>query len=366
MKRQPKKFAACLMAACLGGAVAQAGEKVELRGSTSIELPKPDRTLEENRRFKFDTGAGELEGGYVPPQNVGGNHPLDRKLKEMLDRKKNWIFVNPYDRKLDGRSAEILGKSDSSTGPLGEHHLLQEGEKGAMQKFLEEKNTRRASESKTGEAREGRESRDSRDEVESQSNRGESPEEEIGPGRDRKEKTSVLFTSDRGSLDFKSPGFDASEFDKRMERTPLDGSMFGPNRMQRPVVDKDEIKKQQETRDAEFDRFIQPRGLAGGAPGLAGRLDPLNTAADSTRQEANPAAARRTDQFLSPNNRVDFGASRSGGLSSSLPGSSVDFGDNSRVSTPTTFLPTTTPAPAAQTPGFGPSPFVLEFPRRKF
>jgi hypothetical protein len=344
------------------GLLAQAGEKVELRGSTTIELPKPERKIDEERRFKFDNGASELSGGFAAPVGVGNsNAALDQKMRQMLDRKKNWIFVNPYEMNLDERTTEILGK-DQATGSLMDHHLLKEGEKSTMQKFFEERDTRRSNDEAT-------EDRGRKESDFSPASIASDDPEEMRDGRAPKtERNAVLFLSPRDNSGFREPGFDTDSFEKRMERTPLDGSVFARSGAQRPELDREEFKKQQETREAEFEKFLQPRTTPGGSAigGLSGRLDPLNTASDSTRQEANPAAARRTDSFLSSSpNRIDFSGG-SGALAGGAPGAGFDFDPGTRAAPSGGFLQSTAPsaAPAAQTRA--PAPFVFEFPRRKF
>lgn len=362
MFRCLNKLTACAASAvALGcGLHALAGEKVELRGSTTVELPKPERKIEEERRFKFDNAGSELSGGFAAPVGVGNsNAALDQKMRQMLDRKKNWIFINPYESPRDERTTDILGK-DQATGSLGEHHLLKEGEKSAMQKFFEERDTRRSNDDETEER--GRQESDF-----SPGNRNKEDLEDSDSARPRDERNSVLFISPRSTDGFREPGFDASSFERKMERTPLDGSVFARTEMQRQSLDKDELRRQQEAREADFEKFIQPRTLPGGGA-MEGRFDPLNTASDSTRREANPVAGRRTDSFLSSSpNRVDFsGGGRSGALSGSAPGPSFDFDAGSRGVQSSSFLPSSAPAASAATPARTPAPFVFEFPRRKF
>src|SRR5687768_17709987 len=80
-----------------------AGERVQFKGSTSIELPTPKRSLDESRTLRLPegpSGRGEYESSTATASGLGvaPTSPLaDKKLKEFLDKKKNWIFVNPYE-----------------------------------------------------------------------------------------------------------------------------------------------------------------------------------------------------------------------------------------------------------------------------
>ena len=358
---------AASVAAFGAGVWLQAGEKVEMKGSTAVELPKPTRrSFEEGRRFKFNSEASELEGGFAPTPSANNAAPIDRKLREALDRKKNWIFVNPYEKQTDSRTSEILEKDE---GPnLLDHRLLKEDDKGAMQKFMEEK-ANRGSENKNAPSAGASptSSSETRDRETSEKVRASFKEPEDEATKD--EKTTAMFLDPGSSkgLMFKpmESGLEMSDFQKRMERSPLEGSVFTANRPADTTrFDKDELKRQQDTREAEFNKLLQPRGLAGGS----GRMDPLNTAADGTRQEMNPAGPRRTDTFLS-GGRTDFGgANRANGVAASVPGAnSLDFGSvNARAAKESSFLPPPPSGTAASGSGFGKNPFSREIPRRKF
>jgi hypothetical protein len=357
------------------GAWLQAGEKVELRGSTSIELPKPARVFEESRRFKgLDSGASELEGGFMPPAQNNSAGAVDRKLREMLDRKRNWIFANPYETQYDSRTSEIL-ETDKNSG-LTDHRLLQEGEKSMMQKYFEERGGRASNDgaqpnpstSSTGSPTSSSSSSDTRERQ-----KPDRAQPFSGDDRDSEDRAPALFFDggNRQNTFFQPAdlGLEVSDFQKRMERSPMDGTVFSRNRPDNPSLDKADAKRQQESRDADFNKLIQPRGLGAGVPTLAGQLDPLNTPSDGTRQDAHSFVARRSGQGSSEGVRTDFsGVNRGGGVAANLPsaGSLALDGANSRVSRESSFLPSASSAPAAQGPASGPRPFVFEMPRRKF
>jgi hypothetical protein len=127
------------------------------------------------------------------------------------------------------------------------------------------------------------------------------------------------------------------------------------------------MKQQQEAREADFNKLVQPRGL-GGLQTLSPRLDSLNPSMEGGRQDVNAIAGRRTDQFTT-GGRSDFGgSSRNAGTVPSLPGADMrDFGDiSSRGMNQPAYAPSPVPSAAPQGGGFGPKPFVFEMPRRKF
>ena len=127
---------------------AGAGEKVQIKGSTSIELPKPKHILEDGktvRRYDGPSGRSEYEGGSMPGGVMLNNSPQsDKKLKEAIDKKKNWIFINPYEMQFDSKTEEFL-QGEKGTG-LYNHRLMKDDEKGVVERFIKEKNPERENE----------------------------------------------------------------------------------------------------------------------------------------------------------------------------------------------------------------------------
>jgi hypothetical protein len=367
-----------LMVALGLGACLHAGEKVQLKGSTSVELPKPNRNFEDSRRFKFESEGSELGGTFAPPQR-NNNGPTDRKLREMLDRKRNWIFVNPYEQKFDERTTEILEPDKNATSGLMDHPLLKEEDKGVMEKFLEEKKEKRrsnnssssgsgsTSETREREKSEGKERPDDPQNLALAQERMEEEmkDEEKVLGRD-------LGTDDRNDNTVFKPlggGLEMNDFQKRMERSPLDGGFFSQNKSTDTKMDRGELKMQQETREAEFNKLIQPRTLGGGLSGLPGRADALGSGATDAARQNGPSVATRRDSFQSGGNRLDFGGNRSGGVSASLPtANSFDAGGGfgTRNAMAPSFLPSSSPSLPSQSSSLGQAPFVHKFPQRKF
>src|SRR5215510_11628694 len=116
----------------LGCSVVRAGEQVQFKGSTSIELPKPKRPLEDNRRIRTDsTERPSLEGGFVSPPPAENSPLNDRKLREALDKKKNWIFMNPYEEHFDSKTEEFM-QGEKSTGLYDNKWMRSKDEKTAI------------------------------------------------------------------------------------------------------------------------------------------------------------------------------------------------------------------------------------------
>ena len=139
MGRQEALFLTALIAVTV--AAAAADDKVEFKGSTSFELPKPSRTVEPGRNYNnTEKEKPDLSGGYVPPMLP--NSPLvDKKFKEMMDKRKNWIYLNPYKENLDTKTSEFM-KGEKGTALFDQRWMTDKEEKGAVEKFLTEKQGR--------------------------------------------------------------------------------------------------------------------------------------------------------------------------------------------------------------------------------
>jgi hypothetical protein len=354
-----------------------AGEKVQITGSTSIELPKPNQILEDAKRSRIregPSGRSEYEGGAIqasPLINSGTNPGSQRKLKDALDRQKNWIFANPYEMQFDNKTEEFL-KGEKGTG-LYNHRLMKTEEKGMVDRFLHEK--QRDNEPPTGE-------HDSNDRTDSRTDHGpnqrpdfmaaslkdESGDNKSKPKLERglslppalEEKTSELFA-------------DRNAFQKRMDSSPFSDTGLGSREKQRFGMTTEE----REARDAELGKIYQPRVNGSTAPTVGG-IDPVNRAFDSSQQEATPFSVRRSDQ-------LNFGradASNPSGRNSPIfspglvaPGSRAnsdlssrrsDFDFGSKAPSAAVAPSPVVTAPSSSAPAFAPAPFILPRPQRKF
>ncbi len=356
----------------------EAGERVQFRTSTSVELPTPKRDFEESRTLRTPEGPnGRSEydsGAAAAGMNVHRNPQADKKLKEYLDKKKNWIFVNPYKTQYDSKTEEFM-KGEKGTG-LYEHRMMEEEKKSVMEEYLDEKNPKRDRESDPS-VRDGPpEPGERRPDVEAAKVREEERREVVINNSLSKQPEDRTFTF---STDQKNPvAFGQSSlFEQKPERTALfNNKPLGSGTGLERSVSRDELRKERDARDAEITRMLQPRTAPNGA-----RLDPLNTAVDATRQEASPVGARRTDSFLSPGptrTQPSFsGISGAGGANAPLfsGGSapsgiqsrpSFDFGSRANAGGGSSFSPAAATAPTAPRPSVNTRPFAMPLPQRKF
>lgn len=351
-----------------------AGEKVQITGSTSIELPKPTHILEDAKRVRAHdgpSGRSEIDGG-VPTTGplINSSPQIDKKILDAIDKKKNWIFVNPYESQFDSRTEEFL-KGERGTG-LYNHRLMKEEDKGVVERFVQERNTDRETESNRTESSNNRNDRDS--DKKHETLRG--LKEEVLPGDkspgDKSPGSSDAGFSLAGTLEPKSELYNKrTDFQKRLERSPFSESLLGA----RPTERSGMTIEEREARDAELGKIYQPRVTA--APAVGG-TDPVNRSFDATRQEATPFSARRSEQIFNVGRgEGNPGAGRNspvfagsgigspGGLDPRASSRSdvSDFGSRA----PSSFAPSAAVAPApSSSAAFNPAPFVLPRPNRKF
>jgi cell division protein FtsN len=369
--QKAKGFAAGL--ALLVAAPLLAGEKVQITGSTSIEIPKPNQIMENGRSSRLPdrpSGRSEYEGAaiqYSPMINSGASPEAQKKVKDALDKQKNWIFVDPYKMQFDNKTEEFY-KGEKGTG-LYNNHLMKTEEKSVVERFLQEKNRDRESDNSRSDSddRRDRTSLDHKPDFLSAPLKDESDEEKAKPKLERgfalpaalEEKTSELF-SDRNS------------FQKRLDSSPFNDGASSSR-------DKDRFemtREDRDARDAELNKIYQPRLNGSTAPTVGS--DPVNRAFDSAQQEATPFSVRRSDQ-------LNFGRADSGnpssrnspifspglgapgsGLNSDLSARRSSFGDfGAKAPVASSPNPITAPA-ASSTPSFAPAPFILPRPQRKF
>ena len=366
--RQKANIAAWSLA-LLVAAPAAAGEKVQITGSTSIQLPKPTHILEDAKRVRAHdgpSGRSEIEGSVPATGPMINTSPqVDKKILEAIDKKKNWIFVNPYESQFDSKTEQFL-KGERGTG-LYNHRLMKEEDKGVVERFVEERNSDRETELNRNESSNNRHERDSDRKQETLLGL----REEVLPGEGKPGTREAGFSL-AGTLEPKSGLYDEpSDFQKRLERSPFTESVLGTRPPERGGLTIEE----REARDAELSKIYQPRVTA--APGVA-KVDPVNGSFDATRQEATPFSARRTEQIFNVGrgegnvsagrNSPIFagsGIGSAGGLDPRAPSRSdfADFGSRA----PSSFAPNAAVAPApAASATFSPAPFVLPRPNRKF
>lgn len=375
MRAQRKTPVAIAGMALLLAVSVTAGEKVQFQGSTSISLPKPTRALEEGRGPRLSespSGRSEYESGMGTGAPVMTSPQTDKKMKEFLDKKKNWIFVNPYGDQYDAKTEEFM-KGEKGTG-LFEHRLMKEEDKSVMEKFLDERKPHR--EDETNPEERGREAERGPNAEGSRSTDRENARPELAAQNLNDQKSgdtkALTFSGDQKAPLLFQQG---TAFDPKSDR-PLFGDRPMMDRSDRSLS-KDELRKERDTRDAEITRMLQPRGVSGASAGIASRFDPVNST-DTTRQEASPFGGRRTDSFLNSsrpqptlggisapaNGPIFSGASAPSSLANR---SSFDFGAKAGPSVANSLgsSPLSTAA-AASRPTMNNKPFVLPIPQRKF
>lgn len=359
---------------CASGAAA---EKVQIRGSTSIEVPKPKHSLEELRNLKVPggpSGQDEYQGGISASAPVYTTTPeANKKLKELLDKKKNWIFMNPYESNYDSKTEEFL-KGEKGTG-LYDHPLMKGDDESLMEKYLNEGNPEREEGNEMPDPG-SKEFREARQEMRAERNelaqeRNVSPlvaERNVQSPFSPQPSTPSLF-NERGLFD--------RDTETRFRETGISSGLDRP-------VSGEEIRKERDARDAEIVRMLQPRSTA---PGAAGSFSPIGRPLDFTRQESTPNVIGSLGSIGTPGAQrnpgtVDFGRSepaaigtgiRNGPIfSGSAPISSparsgFDFGSRPGVSSaPATLAPSAPSAITAPARSVTQKPFVLPFPKRQF
>lgn len=366
-----------LAAALLAAMPAFAAEKIQITGSTSVQIPKPSEILEDpkkGRSYDGPSGRSTYEGAILPqnPTPLLNNPLADKKYRDAIDRKKNWIFIPPNESH-DYKTEQFL-KGEKGTG-LYNHPLMQQEEKGVVQRFIEhDKNGRKDD---TG----GNDSGDySEREQEDQGGFRSSQFESELPG----ENSSKTLQGQRG-LVLTSPLAknpltveERNQFEERLSKNPLKDSIFGSNN--RTSERSAFTPEERQARDAEMNKIYQPRlgpDRTGGIAAVPGGTDPLSTF-DVTRQEATPFSGKRTDPIFNAV-RSDPGVARNSpiftgpplgstgsGASSRIPQRS-GFDINARAPQASPFAPSVSAqAPRATGPSQSPAPFILPFPQRKF
>lgn len=354
-------------------------EKIQITGSTSVQLPKPNEVLENSRKgrnFDGPSVRSTYEGSLLPGGPVMPSNPqADKKFKEAIDKKKNWIFVNPYETQYDSKTQEFL-KGEKATA-LYNHPLMKDDEKGVVQRFIEEKKQDREFDQNRGDN--DRSERAGNSETEPRDLRGNASGELVPGGKQSNDvlNRGLVLTS---PLEQKSLlAQERDPFQERLERNPLSDNLLGGN--SRAEDRTTFTKEERAARDAELSKIYQPRigPTEGGISAVPGASDPLNTF-DVTRQEATPFSGRRTDQLFNVGRAESssFGAGRNSPVFTGPPISAPGSGLNSRLGERAGFdfnvkapqASAFAPSVSAPRPSDGwsakPAPFVLPLPQRKF
>jgi len=260
------------------GALQAAGpEKIEISGSRpQIEPPKPEK--------KFDRLPGVSSSGMRDPESPDAvftpNAPqpsviFDKEMLRKMDRDRNWMFINPYE--LD-RKASGLDKLEKQN----QNRWLEDSQesKSVLEKFFDERSRRSNSEPRSG-----------NDPVDLNRAAEQNPFETARDREDadaRRDGEENAFLRELSLKAFLNPAEFERENREQRERPAsagLDWRNIGPR--ESTLSRKDDLRRQEEARSLEFQKLLQPRSLT---PSISGRVDPINSQPDPSRQEWNPIA----------------------------------------------------------------------------
>jgi hypothetical protein len=363
MKARSKQTILATAAILLSSVLLRAGEQVEFRGSTSVELPKPKRPMDDNRRIgRVDADRPSVDGGGIAIP-IDASPLSNKKLREEMDKKKNWIFMNPYEQNFDSKTEEFM-KGEKGTGLYDNRLMESSEEKTAVQKFMEEGRSKEPT-------------RGDRDEAPSERSL---PEREGALSKDADERDTdrrdLVLGEPKGNLDkniFQSgalpDNFKVGPLDKSFERTLTDNP-FAARKSIPTAMEKDELKQQQIAHEREFDKILTTR--LGTGNNSVGRLGGLNVGGGLGQLNLNQPASRTGTLNLgrpgaTAPNTVTF--SDGGSSFGSRPGiDNRNFADTISLQPKAApaFAPSVSQTPANQRPSFNPAPFSLPFPQRKF
>jgi hypothetical protein len=362
--RQEALFLTALIAVTV--AAAAADDKVEFKGSTSFELPKPSRNVESGRTYNGgEKEKPDMSGGYVPP--VAPNSPLvDKKFKEMMDKKKNWIYLNPYKDNFDSKTAEFM-KGEKGTALFDQRWMTDKEEKGTVEKFLTEKQNRHDDDLH-------------RDSDKDENDADRAPRRDSGDirglGADGGDKGDNVRQEDVirfGSKDEKigAAGINlrtAGEkgFTERLERTPR---FIGEQRTEMTAIEKEKVKQDQKTRDSEFGQLLQSISPSASGLSLPGAANPLTPSLNLGGPDASQNAGRPSQSVTFGRGETpgfNFGSSGNSPVSANLSPANRGFDDFApkAAAKPSVFAPPSNPLPSAGPPPV--APFQFTFPQRKF
>lgn len=370
MTERAKRVVIVSAAALLGCTALRAAEKAQFEGSTTVELPKPKRSFEESRRLDLKPDHPGPDGAFstVAPSDTA---PLTTKrLREELDKKKNWIFLNPYENHYDSKTEEFM-KGEKGTGLYDNHLMQSQEEKGAVEKYIQEKEGRNSNAS----------SRNDREALTDRDRASERENSVFNPRNDKESKTDdassfstpektpfekAIFSSSSGSMD----PLKSSALEKSLTRDPLPDDPFAAaQKISASTFEQNDLKEKQALHEREFDQLLQARPgatLAAPTVGPGGDVGRLDLGASTLQRRSDPYA-----------NGARIGgniATFTDGAGDSAFNIKSDYGSRgfgeSFISEPT--KPAASIAPSLPGPSASPSsvmapaPFVLPFPQRKF
>jgi hypothetical protein len=338
----------------------QAGDPIKISEPVrKRELPKAGPKLEELSRSydfldssKIGGPASAFQAPLTPSPNGNSTATL-KKLEELIDHKKNWIFETSKDTSKNSSTfgSEEDNSSTASSNPFERRSST------VMENFFNERDRNSKQDSPNDDSRRGNPAFDpgaSLFRPRNERSSSDSPGSDSGAGPNMEFNISNYFQKDRGVLD-----------SERRMNNPLEiRSSFAQQADNSKNEKKLQRERDEEARQAEFSRLLQPRSLT---PTVGGSFDILNRSVDPTRQEANPIAPRTFASPLlgtvQPSSSLPSASASSSRSQLNGPSVAETMNFRSAVVNP---LQSSSVAPAPSAPSFSPAPFVLDIQRRKF
>lgn len=338
---------------------ARAADTIEVtKRSPKMELPgaAASSPVGTSRPFDF-LRSNSPDGGVVEPLPFPSSTPgnASKKLLELLDQRKNWMFAKPGESKSSLN--ELFGVRENELEPDGKKP------KKSIEKFLGDKENQSLEKgaNQSTNSQEGASSTD----MDSQFGLRDSRSSRIFGDGGKIDKPRQEFNPLTGRLEAAQPSSLTPAIAGLHPGISSLGGM-GSRMADAGAAGMVDLRKEQLRRDERWNQLFDRGGAPDKSP-LAGPLDPVNFKTDSTLQPANPIfpTATRSGLPAMANRPATPDVSRLGFVNApAVARPSVLDGLESRsagssLATPAVILPSS--APLAQ-----PKPAVLEFPRRQF
>jgi hypothetical protein len=353
--RQLRRLAILIALAALSICLTPAQERVTFSG-TGEKVKASGTASNKERELEKAGNSTEIRGTdnsilNAPPNSlpVSPGSLTAKKMQELIDQKKNWIFRTTEDLNNNSTVKEMIGMDDDlMTSPSAKP-------KSSVERFLRGPQNKDTTAAHKPPTKRGNDESAAESEAPDETQRRASPfggnasgMDTVSAGFDR------VFDKDRVNLNG-SPGLDAPF--KNPFQTP---SSLQPVSSSSTLASRFDPTQQQKKRTEEFRQMLS--GPQGANP-LAGPADPINALlSDSTRQSLQPVLPGSSP--LLPTGRpspLDGLSGSASPMRSALPGAN-DF--NMRTLGPSSLAPAFLPSPEPRL--VQPRPPVLEIPRRNF
>jgi hypothetical protein len=282
-----------VVAAFLGCTALRAAEKLErleLKGSTEVDLPKPKRTINTDRRLNDQADRPTVESAPSAPARNDNSPLVTKKLLHEIDRQKNWIYMDPREAHFDRKTEEFM-KGEKGTGLYDNRFMQSDDDRTMVQKFMERDRNR--------------DDKDKEDN-DKDSERSDRAREKDGflPKRDEdelKENNAAVSGVPKAQFDTaifragsSSDPFGGNPLDNKLQRNPFSDSPFTAQKAR--GMDQDDLRQKQVAHEKEFSDILQSRP---GSTASFGKIDMLNPAADVGRLDLGGSAGggRRADPY---------------------------------------------------------------------